>query len=168
MFTTAVVAFVFGSTMIAQFVLWFFLLKAGARWAKIEGVTTGRAMLAILLICFAQLAISVVYLVDQPILPAAALFTAIGMIALNLLLPLMLIRAVFRASWRQALLAWLPTLLAPVLGVLLASSRTSTGRRAAGGFCDRALRRTLFRPSQDDILLTAQAVSVPTDPMSME
>jgi len=119
MSTTAVALLVLGAGTIAQFVLYLFLLKLGAKWTRIQGATTGRALLATFAIYLVQVAGFTVGALCQPILTAIDLFVAFSLAVACLLLPPLMIRAIFRATWRQAVLTWLLTWLAPLFGVLL-------------------------------------------------
>lgn len=119
MLTTIVFVSLCVGALVFQYLLWFVLLKAGLRWAKIEGVTTGRLLRVILLILIVLLAVTVVDLFIQPDSPPLQILNALGLLVAEVLLLLLLICRLFGASWQKALLALLPTLLAPVAGVLL-------------------------------------------------
>jgi signal peptidase I len=119
MLTTTVVLAVFGLAMIVQFALWAWLLRLGGRWAKIERVTTGRALSAIALITIVQLPAIYWEIENRLGSSELTLGRAIVLILLGLVAPPVIIRAVFRSTLRQATLAWLPTWLLPVFAYLL-------------------------------------------------
>ncbi len=120
MFTTAVLLLVFGVAQAGQIVLWVMMLKLGALWTKIPGVTTGRALLVLVIALFGQAAFWVASLYYGPTAPHAAIALALFATGAVIGLPVVVIRGILKASWSQALGAWLPTLLANLFGVLLA------------------------------------------------
>jgi signal peptidase I len=117
--STVVALSVFGMAQIAQFALWVWLLRTGARWAKIERVTTGRALLAVALITVVELPAMFLVIANSLGSTELGLLLAIFLIVSGLLVPPLIIRAVFRSRLRQAILAWLPTWLLPVFAYLL-------------------------------------------------
>ena len=118
MFTTAVLLLVLIGTLVAQIVLLVIMLKLGARWAKIPGVTTGRALLATVIVLVAQSITSVASSAYKPTTRGMAIIAALITLGWLIALSVLVIKVLLRTSAWQAFRAWLPTLLVGVIGLL--------------------------------------------------
>ncbi|MGA2253161.1 MAG: signal peptidase I [Thermoguttaceae bacterium] len=119
MFTTVVLVLACGIVLIAQIVLWLIMLTLGARWAKIPGVTTGRALLVALIVYFGQTSFGVASVLYEPkaFVQAIAALIAVGVV---IGLPVVVIRRILQVSWWQAFRVWLPTqAVSLIFGLLL-------------------------------------------------
>jgi signal peptidase I len=107
----------YGSALIIEIVAWVLLLKLGARWAKVAGVTAARALLVLLTSAAIQLLVAIPLRFMEPIewsIAAIAVCVAVAVVV-----PVMTIVIHFQAPWLRAMLAWLPTLLAPAFALAL-------------------------------------------------
>ena len=111
LFTTVILAAIAVTYIVVYYMLWAVLLRIGARWAKIEGVTLLRALLVAVVVSLANLSL---YLAWRFAGPAAEQYDLVVGVAL-LALAIAVIAAVLKVPLRRAAKAWLPTLL--VLGV---------------------------------------------------
>ena len=100
--------------------LWAMLLRGGLRWAGAEHTTTRRVVLAAVLVMLLQTALWLGTAGLPAATPGAALFVAGVQLIGAVLIALVVIVRAFHVSFLRAFLAWLPTLLVPV--VMLAVS----------------------------------------------
>jgi signal peptidase I len=112
MFTTVILATVAVTFLVVYFLMWAILLRIGARWAKIEGVTLWRALFVAVLVAIANSALYIASEFVEPVAEQNELLVAVAFFALALAIPWMLIAALFKAPLGRAAKAWLPTLLA--------------------------------------------------------
>ena len=83
-----------------------FFMYMGAKWAKIKNVTYIKSFLCVIISIFAQWVFRLYY--------PGRVGTIIGVIA-----TLFLIEAIFETSFGKALLAWILTIVAEIIGVVV-------------------------------------------------
>jgi len=112
---------------LVQIAIWLLCLGVGVRWAKVPGVTRGRFITTAVLVWLAQIAASLVLAIaahailqgDRPqkiMASDESVLTATQMIALgvglvvNVLVTMIVLQKVLRASMKQTVMVWLMTL----------------------------------------------------------
>jgi len=119
MFTTAVLLLVCGITLLAQIIFCTILLRLEAQWAKIPGVTAGRAFLATVVMLIGQSIAAVASSAYEPTSRGSAIILAVIALGCSIGLSVLVIQVVLRSSSWQAFRAWLPTLLVAAVGLSL-------------------------------------------------
>jgi signal peptidase I len=119
-FTTIIFLVLLVGGLLVSFLLWVLFLRLGARWAKLSGVTTRRALIVLVASMGAQLltAISLELVESATSLPPRVQ-TVVDFVVMQVVSAI-IIALVLHATWRQALRVWLMTLLSPIFGVMLA------------------------------------------------
>ena len=118
--TTFITLTGFGGLLLVPLVVWAIALWLGARWAGIGGLTLKRAFLLAPLVLVLKLALALPLVWVFPSTIATLGPAILIQVAIEIGVPCGALVLLFRARWPQALLAWLPTLAAPVVGVLFA------------------------------------------------
>ena len=106
--TLLLVALGLGLTAVSVF-LWAVSLRLGLRWAKVEGVTKGRVVLATALVVAFQMAVVIASCYLSPPTESHALAYSLIKAVLVVLFTCGVIVWVFRVRFRRSLLVWLPT-----------------------------------------------------------
>jgi len=118
MVTTVVVAILLGGSLMSA-LLWVLFLRLGLRWAKVEDVTAGRLAKATVFVVVIELAATILALSVTPSSTTLSLAIMIGQLLAAVLIPCLIIAKVFKTSFARAFRAWLPTIIAPVITILL-------------------------------------------------
>ncbi len=119
MLSTIVLTLVCLTLLLVWFVLWAVFLRLGLRWAKVEGITIRRILYATAAVFALQVLSSIltgvlVSSVALPIVPAALVLLAVVVLS-----SWFVIAYVCKSRLRDALQAWIPTLVAPAIIVVL-------------------------------------------------
>jgi hypothetical protein len=120
MLSTIIVATLFLGLIVASLVLWALLLRFGLRWAKVPDVTTRRVVFTTVAVAVLYIAANVLLSFVSPATIAQVVFFCFAGIAVTIIIPYVVIVRVFNTRSLQALQAWLPTLLAPIIQIALA------------------------------------------------
>lgn len=115
--TTIVLITVAIVTIAISLALWVVLLRAGLRWVKAPKITARGITSATVMIFVAQLAVIylTIILENVPVPGPSIVVSLIG----SILVPVLIIAVIFRLSLPTAFKAWLPTLLGPLVSVVL-------------------------------------------------
>lgn len=118
MITTSLLALIFVGSNVFLLFLSAWMLRIGARWAKLQQLSWKRALATALL----NIALQIMLLLAFPALrnigiPSAVADTAVGL--LGLFVTWKLIQSMLHTSFGKAVLAWLPMLLANAAGALV-------------------------------------------------
>jgi len=119
MLSTIIFVALFLGLLIVSFVLWMAFLRLGLRWAKVEGVTTRRLVVATMLVFVVQ---AVLRILSHVLLPSTGSRAALGGFAVlvaAVLLPCLIIARIFKSRFVRSLQAWLPTLVPSIAMVSL-------------------------------------------------
>jgi len=112
--TTFVAVLVFGTGILLSVLLSAWLLRLGARWAKISDVSYKRAVVAVVLM---NAAILVIQFGSLPWLRQTSLAALVAELVLGLIVVWKVVQWTLRTTFGRAIVAWLPTLLANAVGL---------------------------------------------------
>lgn len=111
MFSTIVFSAIFLGLLLVSAVLWGLFLRLGLRWAKVPDVTTRRVVFTVVVVMVLQITLNALFPYFSTSSDAQTiLLGSVGLIA-SVVVPCVVIRAVFKARFLRAFQAWLPTLL---------------------------------------------------------
>lgn len=120
MSTTLLVLTFLIASLVVQWIAWGVLLKLGLMWARTEGVTLRQLIFATVATVVAQGALTTLMLLLITYRPVPSSLTADVLLSFaSLLLPLVIIRFLFRTTLLRSIQAFLPTLLVPIIAYVL-------------------------------------------------
>jgi signal peptidase I len=117
MFSTVILVTGLVGTQFASLLLWALFLRLGLHWAKVPAVTTRRLVLATIIVIVLQAAVSVSFAFFWPSTNTASIILSFVALAASIIIPCATIGIVFKARFLQAFQAWLPTLVATIVGL---------------------------------------------------
>lgn len=108
----------FGGVTALSFFMYAGCLRLGAAWAKIPDATFARVLFATLVIQLAGVVVSLlsVAIEGRPGVPVAPMYFVL--LVVQVALQFALVAVILKASWRQAIKAWLVTLVSPLVLVV--------------------------------------------------
>ena len=115
MLTTTLLMVSLASLLLVSLLLWMLFLRLGLRWAKVQGVSTRRLLLATILIFLLQSAIASGFFVLSLYTDSQLLGVTILEPALIVFTSCLIISRLFQLRTLRACKAWLPTLLASAI-----------------------------------------------------
>jgi len=120
MLSTTLLAVIFIGQLIALIVLWALFLRLGLRWAKVPDVTTRRILLTTAIVIGLGVVFTILSRFATPSSVVQLIFLGLIQLAASVIVPCLVISKVFKARFRRAMQAWLPTLLATAVMVAIA------------------------------------------------
>ncbi len=117
--TTFITLIGFGVLLVLSLMLYAVALWLGARWTGINGLTLKRSCAMSILIWAVQTPIGLALLRISPSTVAESVYVLLGQLLVLIAVPCIALRLLCAARRLQAFLAWLPTLGASIVGVLL-------------------------------------------------
>jgi signal peptidase I len=113
--STAAVVVSLVSALAISLIGWALCLALGLRWARAANVTTLRICVATAIAISAQIALNVAFVIATISAPTSAIAIGIAELAASVVIPCAVIVWIFRIRPHKAFLAWLPTLLVPLV-----------------------------------------------------
>lgn len=112
MLSTLIFVSLFIGILLCSFALWVLLLRVGLRWAKVRDVTMRRVVVTAAIVFILQIGINLLFLYAEPNSDAPSIVFSLLELAGAVIVPCVVIRAMFKARLLRVFQAWLPTLLA--------------------------------------------------------